>query len=401
MASQAPKFLTIDTSAAKGAQICATDLQLCVRAESPLEPLTPHLSKIKKTFVDRRSPTGKQLMTSSSFKGLVFPGQPTNMMELCKDDFSEHFDVERNRLWGERTIVYPDEVSVKASWKHRSIEKGTSGRDASVFGGLGVLAIDEDLASIKIPKHSAGSVSVQFLQAYGAQLVRVEDTFNLPATVEDRDVEDLRTLYVTEYTWQAGYIGEYVMRQEGGGGLFVETHPFPHAFTPLEPDCGGALILGRKGDDGTLLFSAFEIPYGYSMVIDSNVIHGDSFFVGRYAISLTETEAADSVLIKRGDIGARQIQPVQQVPNRMRGANPRIFMLDTTETEVGMGAELRKQAVIAIGKSADRDESMAKKAQAVGFFKTLSKNDISKIRHTSETAQEAYDQQYGLVPFGK
>lgn len=49
------------------------------------------------------------------------------------------------------------------------------------------------------------------------------------------------------------------------------------------------------------------------MLIDSNVIHGDSFFVGPYAIALTETELADSVLFKQAN-PARDIQKVAQVP---------------------------------------------------------------------------------------
>ena len=105
------------------------------------------------------------------------------------------------------------------------------------------------------------------------------------------------------------------MHPKGGGGLFVETHPFPHVFTPLAKECSGALILGINNKDGSFTFAAFQIPFGYTMKIAANVIHGDSFFVGPYAIALTDTELADSVLFKQ-EVPDRAIQYVTQTPTK-------------------------------------------------------------------------------------
>lgn len=82
----------------------------------------------------------------------------------------------------------------------------------------------------------------------------------------------------------------------------------------LVKECAGALILGVQSPNGTISFAAFQIPFGYTMKINSNVIHGDSFLVGSYAIALTETELADSVLFRQ-ETAERGIQRVTQTPS--------------------------------------------------------------------------------------
>ncbi|KTD73367.1 hypothetical protein [Legionella tucsonensis] len=47
--------------------------------------------------------------------------------------------------------------------------------------------------------------------------------------------------------------------------------------------------------------------------VASNVIHSDAFFVGLYAIALTQTGRANSVLLKRDTI-EREIEKVCLIP---------------------------------------------------------------------------------------
>jgi hypothetical protein len=287
----------------ENATICSPTV--CVSTTLSAEQLKVHASSIMATFVDRKAPgdSDKPLMKSTGFLAILQAGDSVNMKDITQIDTAT-ISLAKHHSY---QILTPPELIVKAKWFHRSVEAGSSGRDASVFGALGVFSTYLDIPLIAIPKMSALNVSPQFLRKYGAKLIPLDRTFQLAPCKEPK----LKTLYMTEYTWTEGYIPEYVMHPEGGGGLFVETHPFEHVFTPLEPGCGGALILGVKQGVG-FRFCAFEIPYGYSMQIDANVIHGDSFFTGKYAIALTETEFADSVLMKTGLPNDRAIQPVIQ-----------------------------------------------------------------------------------------
>ncbi|HGC5942164.1 TPA: hypothetical protein ACIZCU_003029, partial [Legionella pneumophila] len=72
-------------------------------------------------------------------------------------------------------------------------------------------------------------------------------------TLDTVDKSSLENLYLVQYQWDADYIQDYVMHVRGGGGLFVETHPFLHVFTPLFPACRGALILGSSVKMGHLI----------------------------------------------------------------------------------------------------------------------------------------------------
>ena len=172
------------------------------------------------------------------------------------------------------------------------------------------------------------------------------------------------------------------MNKNGGGGLFVETHPFPHVFTPLSPECSGALILGVERDDGKFDFAAFEIPFGYTMKIGSNVIHGDSFFVGPYAIALTETELADSVLLKQEN-PQRDIQKVVQV------SSP-IVTFSLIE-EHDLAAKVNNQMMI------DKIRHEGVSGKNMSFFKQLPPDVLKEVRHFSEETQETHDQKFGLV----
>ncbi|WP_131751210.1 hypothetical protein [Legionella erythra] len=345
------------------------------------------MPSILSTFVDRKDLNTKEpLMTATRYYGTVEPGHEVSMSRLIGK--LKHTGTVCTSSPSEQVI--PQELKLPAQWYPRDLEQGTSGRDASVFGTLGVFAVGNGHASVDFPLVNALSVPPQFLQTYGAAVIPVEATFRLPKSKE----KSLTKLHVTEYTWKNNtnqYINNYVLQQQGGGGLFIETHPFPHIFTPLSPGCSGGVILGRKVDDH-YRFVAFQISYGYSLVIKSNVIHGDSFLHGSYAIALYETDLADSVLIKAGEPGARTIQPVRQVSV---AANRSSFFAQVNLNQ-RTAALLLKQNLKWIAQAAD-DEPVEKRRELKGFFKQLPRELLSGIRHESDVAQRAYDECYGLV----
>ncbi|WP_115704848.1 hypothetical protein [Legionella sainthelensi] len=364
------------SSSAKNTNIC--NRTSCMKSKLPIEVVREHLHALQSTMVDRRNPDlpeSKPLMKAAKAHAILKAGTKINMLDAT--GISE-LDLPSSK--SSIQITSPQELTIKATWKNKKQEQGVSGRDASVFGGLGVLTIPSDVKVMNIPKMNALAVPSAFLAKYGAELIPLEKSFTLDAVTD----ESLDNLYLVEYQWDANYIQDYVMHQRGGGGLFVETHPFPHVFTPLSPECSGALILGVERENGSFDFAAFEIPFGYTMKIGSDVIHGDSFFVGPYAIALTETELADSVLLKQ-DTPTRDIQKVTQIPtetstvhlfeeNRLATEACHSMMVDKVRHEGGIG-------------------------KGIGFFKQLPKEVLSRVRDLSEDSQEAYDQNFGVVVY--
>lgn len=340
------------------------------------EVVREHLHGLQSTMVDRRNPDipgSKPLMKAAKAHAILKAGTEINML-----DATGISETDLPSSTGSIQITPPQELTIKATWKNKNQEQGLSGRNASVFGSLGVLTIPPDIKVMNIPKMNALAVPAAFLAKYGAELIPLEKSFTLDA-VTDKSLENL---YLVEYQWDADYIQDYVMNQRGGGGLFVETHPFPHVFTPLSPECSGALILGVEREDGAFDFAAFEIPFGYTMKIGSNVIHGDSFFVGPYAIALTETELADSVLLKQ-DTPARDIQRVAQIPTKT-------YSLPLFE-ENRLASQVNHKMMV------DKIRHEGAFGKDIGFFKQLPKDVLSKVRDLSEDSQEAYDQRFGLV----
>lgn len=350
----------------------------CMKSKLSVEVVRESLRGLQSTMVDRRNPDvsgGKPLMKAAQAHAIFKAGTEINL--LAATGISED-DLPSSK--GRIQITAPRELNVRATWKNKDEERGLSGRNASVFGGLGVLTIPSHIREVDIPEMNALAVPRSFLEKYGAELIPLEQSFTLDAVAEP----SLENLYLVEYQWDADYIQDYVMKQGGGGGLFVETHPFPHVFTPLSSECGGALILGVKCPDGSFDFAAFEIPFGYTMKIGSDVIHGDSFFVGPYAIALTETELADSVLLKKDNL-EREIQRVAQIPTKS-------FTISLFD-ENSLATKVNNQMMI------DKIRHEGPVGKSLGFFKQLPPEVLTEVRDLSKDAQEAYDQEFGLVPY--
>jgi len=259
---------------------------------------------LQATMVDRRNPShpSQPLMLSVDVKTVIEAGTTINMLDetkLSAHDLPQNYPIQPTN---------PEEIMLSANWKNKNMEQAKSGRDASVFGGLGVLLASVAGDTICIPKMNALAVHTSFLQKYGAELIPL----NQPIPIEPAEHESLQQLYLVEYYFNQRYVPEYALKMDGGGGIFVETHPFPQLFTPLSPHCSGGLILGVNRGNHEYDFASFEIPFGYTMKIKSMVIHGDSFFVGPYAIALNETELADSVLFRK-NTSNRDIQKIKQV----------------------------------------------------------------------------------------
>ena len=370
---------------AQSSSISAHDMicrcALCMSNKIASEETLEHYHALQSTMVDRRNPENpvKPLMLSKEAHAILYAGKMVDMLAVTgirKEDLPKAQVVEP---------VVPWELTLKARWLNKNIEQAKSGRDANVFGSLGVLAVTKEVNIVDIPKMNALAVPKMFLEKYGAELIPLDQPFKL----DEVDYKELETLFLVEYEWDPAYIEEYVMHQRGGGGLFVETHPFPHVFTPLSPKCSGALILGVNRGDGSFDLASFEIPFGYTMKVRSNVIHGDSFFAGPYAIALTETELADSVILKRDTI-ERETQSVKQtsVP---KATLPLLTEHRLASELVPKLAELNHKMMI------EKIRNEGAKGKGLRFFQQLPPEVLTEVRDISSKAQEAYDQRFGLV----
>ena len=348
-------------------EICCCEI--CMKSKMPTGTLSDREQHaLRATMVNRRDPDhlDKPLMQAAEAHGILRPGSEVDMQHETGILASELPD-------GYAYIqpTEPRELTIKARWRPASEEHARSGRDASVFGGLGVLLIPKNISVVDIPKMNALAVPKEFLHKYGAELIPLAKPFLLDP-VEHKELEEL---FLVQYNFDEEYVKQYALKEKGGGGLFVETHPFPHVFTPLAKECHGALILGVKRKDGQFDFAAFEIPFGFTLKVQKNVIHGDSFFVGPYAIALTETDLADSVLFKQ-DTPDRDIEAVEQV--------------SLPVAPLPLLAEYRLAKEVNNYMMVEKIRHEGVDGKGLGFFRSLPNEVLSEVHTMSQEADEAF-----------
>ncbi len=196
---------------------------------------------------------------------------------------------------GKRQVMRPASVgvpyvAVKAEWytTQQALERGIEvvhGGSANTFGGMGALLVPDGFT---IPTVTATAENVQH---YGLRLIGNGESF--AATSPKSEIVMMR------YDYGPAYKRDFLMQKHGGGGIFVETHPFPHIHIPVSESCGGYIVIGKAVGDGAYHFTAYRIPYGHALYTPSNTIHGDGTLVGEYALTVADSAliTADTVLI--------------------------------------------------------------------------------------------------------
>lgn len=140
-------------------------------------------------------------------------------------------------------------------------------------------------------------------QDYDLSSFKVDVVKNDKSFCFDRDQLDCyghaqHKLRVITYYYAKKYVSDYLMPQSG---IFIEKHDFIQAITPLQETCNGYVIIGRiKGSILQLL--AIAIPFGYTLLVQPQAIHGDSTLVGLYSMAMTGNHnamaTADTVFLK-------------------------------------------------------------------------------------------------------
>lgn len=177
------------------------------------------------------------------------------------------------------TKITTPHVSVKAEWldAQQALEhnvKVVHGSSANSFGSMGALLLPDNF---KIPTLLASSENVKH---YGLSLIENKSDFAISSPEFQ--------IAMMRYNYGQDYKKEFLMQKFGGGGIFVETHNFPHIHIPLHEACGGYIVIGKRVENNQYHFTAFQIPYGYALYTPSNTIHGDGTLVGEYALTVAD-----------------------------------------------------------------------------------------------------------------
>lgn len=266
---------------------------------------TEHWPAIHSAVVHRTGDTSEGLMTTHKVHAIVYPNANINFNEMLQR--RSHFPSIGPSflpISPYSMFHYYPQTTVRASW-YNAQEKAVLdlSKDVNVFGAVGTFEIQENRKSLEFTPLDASRVHPSFLASYGAQISSVH------SDILYSDSEAV--LYVTEYEFHEDYMSNYVLHAQRGGGLFIETHPFPHHLAPLDPSCSGFVILGKKSSPDKYSFAAFNVPFGYVLKIDANAIHSDSFVTGPHAISLTTDYEADVVLMRRKDGSIQHVKETE------------------------------------------------------------------------------------------
>lgn len=160
----------------------------------------------------------------------------------------------------------------------------------SLFLHPGLLEIDEQV--ITLPLFDAQQYD---LNSFKARLVRND----IPFCITRKELPVAQEYRLISYHYEPGYANWQV---EKGSGLFLEKHEFSQTITPLSPDCGGFVTLARYGAGEVLELIAVHIPYGCTLIVEKDCIHGDTNLVGKFAMGMTSDHVAmgtaDTVFLK-------------------------------------------------------------------------------------------------------
>lgn len=201
-----------------------------------------------------------------------------------------------------KTLPEDKLTKINARWFSGFNEEGIRSKKAeynesSVFGGnlfqkSGILEIDGP-KELKLPVFDPKGID---LSAFKARLVPNDEPFQI--TAERLNVDD--EYCAISYQFDADYADEQV---KNGGGIFLEFHEFAQTITPLDFDASGFVTLAKWNKRHTQLeLIAIQIPYGHTLIIEKNCIHGDSTLNGLFMMCMTSDHismaTADTVFLK-------------------------------------------------------------------------------------------------------
>lgn len=127
----------------------------------------------------------------------------------------------------------------------------------------------------------------EYLNYYGVKLIEHNEIFNLNNRLD-----------IALYEMEIGkkYIDDFLVKQNYGNGLYIESHDLPHYYFTNSSESSGYLIIGEKIDNGFAL-TAFELGLNRTVYIPPYVYHCDGCLVGEYDVIYGKTENYITYLI--------------------------------------------------------------------------------------------------------
>ena len=116
------------------------------------------------------------------------------------------------------------------------------------------------------------------------------------------EIQYLFCVHFTEMTIGKNYYEGYIKGKDKG--IYLEYHDTGHFHMPLNEQCSGFLLLGKKMAyckrtyEHQIYLTGFEIPYGYAIYTPPNTIHCDLFLTGKYKVAYTMTNNYSTAIIK-------------------------------------------------------------------------------------------------------
>lgn len=292
------------------------------------EVLRENFDFLNKGVVIRSGAEGIPMLTTTGIYGPIYPNE-TVQLHQSLHNVVEPFLTEEPQgisLLEELKLRRINAEEPKEDYSIKVQAKWVSGKDggglpdvgssSNVFGATGSLLVNEpDIDFPVIESHDPNFDAT--LAFYGAKLLKPLEPFNMGYD---------KPLFGMEYdTRLPGYIQDYVMTEYGGGGLFVEHHPFPHIWFPNPTEEEKStnicrILLGRIVENtiGEIIddveslidenicpdrmpadpkkplyhFTVFRFPSdGHALAVDECCIHNDSFCNGKQVVFLADTDA--------------------------------------------------------------------------------------------------------------
>ena len=165
----------------------------------------------------------------------------------------------------------------------------------SIFSSSGLLEIEAP-KEIKLPSFDPREID---LTEFKARLVANNEPFQI--TKERLYVDD--EYCAVSYQYDPGHAERQIKER---GGLFLEFHQFAQTITPLRRDAKGFVTLAKWNKEHTHLeLIPIQIPYGFTLIIEKDCIHGDTTLNGLFMMCMTSDHismaTADTVFLKHAD----------------------------------------------------------------------------------------------------
>jgi|HubBroStandDraft_4_1064222.scaffolds.fasta_scaffold68854_2 hypothetical protein len=244
-------------------------------------------------MVDRKTDDPDSYMITEELVGVVLP-QKSYRVTLEGLVVKQQSDNKAVSYAFYDSQVLPPFISVSGEWVQAEKAEGSN---ANILGGNGRLKIGNKTLAIPVAQTNSAN-----LEYYGARMLKFGDE-----VIFETD----RALPVFRMQIGINYAKNYLLKNNFGGGFYLEYHDMPHFHMPLNEESGGYLILGKKAENNSYHLSAFSIPFGAAIYTPGNVIHDDALLVGSYQVVYSVTENFSTVTVTGPEGSPVNVQAIE------------------------------------------------------------------------------------------